>query len=170
MAIYMSLLFLFILAQRLIELVIAKRNEQWMKERGGIELGSEHYKWFIVLHTLFFISILFEVLLRSNAIEFHNVLFAIFILLQLARVWCIQTLGRFWNTKIIVLPNVSLIKKGPYKYMKHPNYVIVGLELMTIPLLFNAYWTAVIFPVLHLILLKIRIPAEDTALKKVSKT
>ncbi len=80
------------------------------------------------------------------------------------RVWCIVSLGKFWNTKIIVLPKVVMIKKGPYKYMKHPNYLIVFVELFTIPAMFGAYITAILFPILHLLLLTIRIPAEDRAL------
>ncbi|WP_085994423.1 isoprenylcysteine carboxyl methyltransferase family protein [Oceanobacillus senegalensis] len=168
MQIFMWLLLAFIILQRLVELLIARRNEQWMRERGGIEIGSEHYKWFFIVHSCFFISILLEVSLQTNSVsELNNYLFALFLLTQLARVWCIQSLGRFWNTKIIVLPNVALVKRGPYKYIKHPNYVIVGVELFVIPLLFGAYMTAVLFPLFHLILLKIRIPAEEKALKKV---
>ncbi|MDY0408278.1 isoprenylcysteine carboxyl methyltransferase family protein [Paracerasibacillus soli] len=131
------LFILFIIGQRLVELVIAKRNEKWMMARGGIIKGENHYKWFIILHTLFFIFIVGEVYVFQRSVMLNYLLLLIFVMTQLARVWCITTLGKFWNTKIIVLPRVALIKKGPYKYVKHPNYIIVGIELFIIPLLFG---------------------------------
>lgn len=159
-------LFLLIIFQRLFELVIAKSNEKWMKARGGIETGQGHYKWFVILHILFFISIISEVIFNDAEPQLSYPVLAILLFIQLFRVWCMQSLGRFWNTKIIVLPGVALIRKGPYKYMKHPNYFIVGLELFVIPLLFGAYITSIIFPVLHILLLMVRIPSENKLLAK----
>lgn len=169
MTTWMWILLCAIICQRLMELVIAKRNEIWMKERGGVEKGKKHYKWFVIMHVLFFISIIGESQL-ANAVDrqLNYFLFAIFVLAQTGRIWCIHTLGRFWNTKIIVLPGVSLIKQGPYKYMKHPNYFIVLVELFVIPLIFGAEFTAIVFPLLHLGLLKLRIPHEEKALSKVT--
>lgn len=170
MTLWMWILITLIISQRLIELKIARDNEEWMKSRGGIEKGAEHYKWFIILHIAFFVSILAEVFSTSDT-SHHSLniyLLMIFFLTQLGRIWCIYTLGKFWNTKIIVIPGVSLIRKGPYKYMKHPNYVIVGIELFIVPMLFGAYITAVVFPILHILLLRIRIPSEDKALTKAS--
>lgn len=157
---------LFIIGQRLTELYIANKNEQWMKERGGFEVGNEHYKLFIFLHIIFLIFLLIEVnsLFIGNGVIFNIYFFIIFLLAQVGRVWCIVSLGRFWNTKIIVMPKVILIKKGPYKYIKHPNYVIVFIELFVIPAMFGAYKTAMLFPILHLLLLAIRIPSEERAL------
>ncbi|MFS0672631.1 isoprenylcysteine carboxyl methyltransferase family protein [Ornithinibacillus sp. 179-J 7C1 HS] len=171
MALWMWMLIFFIIGQRIFELVIAKKNESWMKARGGIETGSEHYKWFIYLHVLFFLSVILETMMKLNnqIIEFRYFYFLIFCSAQLARFWCIHSLGRFWNTKIIVMPRVALIKKGPYKYVKHPNYIIVAVELFVIPMLFNAYLTAIVFPLLHLLLLRIRIPLEEKALASVPK-
>ena len=167
MIIWMWFFIIFIICQRLLELVVAKRNERWMKQRGGIEIGANHYRWFIVLHTLFFISIIAEIATNGFVyLQVNYFLLCLFILTQIGRVWCIYTLGRFWNTKIIVLPGVSLIKKGPYKYVKHPNYIIVGIELFIIPLLLGAYFTMIIFPILHIILLRIRVPSENKALNK----
>lgn len=157
----------FLIGQRLIELFIAKRNEHWIKRRGGVEIGDKHYKWFIVLHTLFFISLIVESIVRNNLyIQLNFALFILFIILQIGRVWCIYSLGRFWNTKIIVVPNVHLIRSGPYRYLKHPNYVIVAMELIVIPLLLMAYLTAIIFPLLHILLLMVRIPSENRALNE----
>lgn len=164
--IYFYLIIVFIIGQRLIELYIANKNEQWMKGHGGFEIGNEHYKLFIFLHILFFVFLIVEV--NSIFVEtggtFNVYFFFLFILTQIGRVWCILSLGKFWNTKIIVIPKVIFIKKGPYKYMKHPNYVIVFIELCTIPAIFGAFKTAILFPILHLILLTIRIPSEEQAL------
>lgn len=157
---------LIIMVQRLFEVVLAKRNERWMKEKGAIEVASEHYKWFIWLHMMFFISLILEVSLQSvqHSLTVNWFFLWLFILLQIGRVWCIMSLGKFWNTKIIVLPNVVLLKKGPYRWLRHPNYIIVFIELFVIPIMFHAYISAVLFPTLHLLLMAIRIPAEEAAL------
>lgn len=140
-----------------------------MKDRGGIEKGAKHYKWFILLHTLFFFSVFLEAMhYNVSDLPFNYVLFTIFILTQLIRIWCIRTLGRFWNTKIIISTAFSLVKEGPYKYLKHPNYIIVGIELFVVPLLFGAYITALVFPLLHILILTIRIPYEEKALAEIN--
>ena len=167
---YLWFIFIFIILQRVVELAIARRNEKWMINRGGVEWGGEHYNWFIIVHLLFFFSILIEVSIRDySSFVLNKTLFVLFVMTQLARAWCIQSLGKFWNTKIIILPGRSLISRGPYKYVKHPNYIIVGMELFIIPLLFGAYITAILFPVLHILLLFIRIPLENKALSEVEK-
>jgi|SRR5690625_299877 len=156
----------FVIIQRLIELVIARRNEKWMKNRGAVEVASDHYKWFICLHSLFLLAIIFEVYWQSlhNSFSVNWIFLFIFICTQVARVWCILSLGKFWNTKIIVLQNVILMKRGPYRWLRHPNYIIVLIELIVIPMMFHAYFSAVIFPTLHILLLMIRIPEEEKAL------
>lgn len=160
--IYFYVIVTFIIAQRLVELYIANKNEQWMRARGGVEVGNGHYKWFIFLHILFFFFLIVEVNLA--VLHFNIYLCIIFLLTQVGRVWCILSLGKFWNTKIIVLRKVVFIKKGPYKYIKHPNYVIVLVELIVIPAMFGLYITAIVFPLLHLLLLMVRIPSEERAL------
>jgi len=161
----LKILFVFIIFQRLAEVFIAKKNEKKLKKRGAIEFGKEHYKYFIILHSTFFISIIIEnTFLQVNEYGFLSSLFIMFIILQLARVWVISTLGERWNTKIIVLPSEKLVKKGLYKYIKHPNYLIVTMELIIIPLLFHAYITAVIFSICNFMLLKVRIKEENKAL------
>lgn len=163
----MWILLVIIILQRLIELVIARNNEKWLKNRGAIEKEADHYKWFIIVHTLFFISIIVETLLRDDPnLPLNYTLFTIFILAQLGRIWCISSLGKYWNTKIIILPGEHLVSKGPYKYVKHPNYIIVGIELFVIPLLFGAIITAMVFPLLHILILTVRIPAEERALNR----
>ncbi|MFC0523219.1 isoprenylcysteine carboxyl methyltransferase family protein [Pontibacillus salicampi] len=164
-------LFTFIIVQRLIELWVAKRNEKWMKQNGGIEVGDGHYKWIVLVHALFFISILAES--YGTALElslWKGLLFGIFFVTQGFRIWCLTSLGRYWNTKIIVLPGSQLVAKGPYRFMKHPNYFVVGVEFIIIPLLFDAYISAVLFPLFHLALMRIRIPKEEEALAKAYKS
>lgn len=161
----MWVLLIIIIFQRLIELIIARRNETWMKARGGIERGKEHYKFFVILHVLFFFSILMEIWIRDvSNLKINYILLSLFIFTQIIRIWCIRTLGRFWNTKIIISPHFTLVKEGPYKYVNHPNYIIVGIELLVIPLLMGAYITAIVFPLLHILLLTVRIPKEKQAL------
>ncbi|MRH42456.1 hypothetical protein GH741_07135 [Aquibacillus halophilus] len=164
MTIGLWIIFLFLIFQRLVELVIARSNEKWMIQRGAIETGESHYKWFVITHCFFFVFILFEVFINSEKIALSPLLFIIFLSTQIFRVWCIASLGRYWNTKIIVLPGANLIRKGPYSFLKHPNYLIVGIELFVIPLMFQAYITSILFPILHLLLLYIRIPKEEQAL------
>ncbi|TRM12534.1 hypothetical protein FH966_12960 [Lentibacillus cibarius] len=167
MTTWMWIFIMAIIAQRLGELYIARKNEKWMKSVGGVEKGEKHYKLFVFLHCCFFASVITEASLNTHTyIQPNYFLLLLFLLLQIGRVWCIHTLGRFWNTKIIVLPRVTVIKKGPYRYVKHPNYIIVAAELFLIPLLLGAQLTAVIFPFLHILLLKVRIPREEKALTR----
>ncbi|WP_456278630.1 isoprenylcysteine carboxyl methyltransferase family protein [Bacillus sp. AK128] len=155
----------FIILQRFAELIIAKQNEKWMKGKGAIEVGKEHYRFMILLHSSFFLVLLIEFTwLNKDLSPLWPVLITFFCLTQLLRVWALTSLGKYWNTKIIVLPNTEIVKKGPYKWIRHPNYLIVMLEIILIPLLFQAYWTAVIFTVLNLWILSIRIPLEEKAL------
>ncbi|WP_017755444.1 isoprenylcysteine carboxyl methyltransferase family protein [Calidifontibacillus oryziterrae] len=157
----------FIISQRLFELTIAKRNEKWMKFNGAIEAGKEHYKYMVLLHVLFFVCLIWEVTFFQKGISTLLVIYLFFFTIaQLLRVWSIMSLGRFWNTKIMILPNVNIISKGPYKYFRHPNYLVVVIELLVIPLMFNAYWTALVFSLLNIVMLTIRIRVEEQALMK----
>lgn len=162
------IVFTLICIQRLVELRIAKRNEQYMKQRGAIEFGQSHYPFIVALHILFLCSLLLEYLVKSPSLNVLWVLLlTLFFLLQISRIWVIKSLGHFWNSKIIVLPNANLVKKGPYKWISHPNYVIVALEILVIPLIFQAYFTAVIFTILNMVMMLVRIPAEEAALKSI---
>ncbi|WP_345239024.1 isoprenylcysteine carboxyl methyltransferase family protein [Pontibacillus salipaludis] len=170
MTLWFVVLYLFIIAQRLIEVAVAKRNEIWMLRHGAIEVAGGHYKWIVLVHSLFFVSVGLEAWNKELVIsDWKGFLLGAFFVTQGFRIWCLTSLGRFWNTKIIVLPGAELVAKGPYKWMKHPNYVVVGLEFVIIPLLFNAYMSAVLFPLLHLALMKVRIPHEERALTKLSE-
>ncbi|TYS18875.1 hypothetical protein FZC78_05090 [Rossellomorea vietnamensis] len=161
------ILFAVIAIQRMVELVIAKRNEKWMKGRGAREYGQKHYKLMVSIHLLFFISLLAEeFFLKRTLNDYWGLLFILFLITQAGRVWVIASLGKYWNTKIIVLPQAEVVAKGPYKFIKHPNYFIVTVELIVIPLMFNAYWTLFIFALLNQFILSVRIPLEEKALKE----
>ncbi|MGX9135650.1 isoprenylcysteine carboxyl methyltransferase family protein [Rummeliibacillus sp. JY-2-4R] len=149
---------------------IAKANERYMKERGAIEFGQSHYPFIVLLHVCFLLSLLLEHTFKQTSLSpLWISLICFFIVLQMGRIWAIKSLGHFWNTKIIVLPDAKLVKKGPYKWLPHPNYLIVALEIAVIPLIFQAYYTAIVFTILNLIMMLIRIPAEEKALQKVYK-
>lgn len=168
MAFWILLAFLF--AQRVTELLIARRNEKWMKDQGAYEVGAEHYKWIVAVHTGFFISLFVEVkLFEAQPASWWLIPFVFFAGAQILRFWALFSLGRYWNTKIIVLPGANVVESGPYRFLRHPNYVIVAVEIFMIPLVFQAYVTAVIFSVANaVVLLRVRIPAEEQALKNVT--
>jgi methyltransferase len=165
-----SLFLSFVIFQRVCELAIAKRNERWMKKQGGLEFGKTHYVFIVAVHTLFFISLCLEVLVQKKEVSpYWPVFVSLFLVTQIGRVWALSSLGKYWNTKIIVVPQATVIRKGPYKYLKHPNYLIVTLEFLVIPLLFQAYGTLIAFSLLNALILMIRIPAEERALCKHTK-
>lgn len=104
--------FIIVVVQRLVELVVANRNEKWIRNRGAIEIGASHYKWMVLMHTAFFISLLVEVLVFDRPLSpVWGILLAIFLLMQVLRVWCLSSLGKFWNTKILILPGANVQKK-----------------------------------------------------------
>ncbi|WP_059170897.1 isoprenylcysteine carboxyl methyltransferase family protein [Bacillus sp. FJAT-27445] len=160
----------FVIVQRVIELAIARKNEKRMKREGAFEFGQEHYPWMVLMHAAFFLSLIIEFwIFKKTPSPYWPILLTIFILTQMGRVWALASLGKYWNTKIIVLPGARVVKKGPYRFIRHPNYVIVTLELLVIPLLFDAYITAAVFAVLNAIMLSVRISAEEDALKTLTE-
>ncbi|QUG42437.1 isoprenylcysteine carboxyl methyltransferase [Psychrobacillus sp. INOP01] len=155
-----------VIIQRLIEVAIAKRNEKRMLAQGAYEVGASHYPYMVTMHVCFFISLIVEVIVFNRSISALFPLFLLlFIFVQLLRVWCLTSLGSFWNTKIIILPNANVVKSGPYIYLRHPNYVVVCLEILLLPFMFQAYFTAVAFTLLNLVMLSVRIPMEEKALR-----
>ncbi|MBO8172912.1 MAG: hypothetical protein H0Z33_13615 [Bacillaceae bacterium] len=163
---YFIILISVIILQRLLELVVARRNEKIIKSMGGYEAGKEHYKYMVLFHVAFFVSVLAEAGFRGVHVPpWWPVPFTLFILAQILRYWCIYSLGPFWNTKIMVLPGSVPVVRGPYRFLRHPNYVTVTLELLVIPLLFGLTVSAILFPLANILLLKkVRIPAEEKAL------
>ncbi|MFC0271671.1 isoprenylcysteine carboxyl methyltransferase family protein [Metabacillus herbersteinensis] len=158
-------LLILIILQRLTELMLAKRNEKWMKQRGGVEYGREHYPYIVALHVLFLVSFIAEVLLFDKGLTTYWYIIApIIVFTQVIRYWAVFSLGSFWNTRIIIIPNADVVSKGPYRFLKHPNYLVVALEILCIPLLFNAFLTSIMFTLTNVLMMKVRILAEERAL------
>lgn len=149
-------------AQRLGELLIANRNTAALKQRGAVEVGAAHYPFIVVLHAAWLITLAIWVYLRAPSINLP--LLAVFVGLQAARLWVLWALGPYWTTRIITLPDVPLVKRGPYRFVKHPNYLVVVLEIAVLPLVFGAALIAVLFSVLNAAILFVRIRAEEQAL------
>jgi len=161
---FTALMFLLV-AQRLSELVFSRRNRRWAISRGGIERGQTQYPFMVVLHTLFFISIVLEHHYLPRGWSPHwFVWLSLVILSQLLRGWSALSLGRFWNTRIIVIPGSQPVLKGPYRFVRHPNYLAVVIEMLAIPILCGAYITAAVFSILNAIALYWRIREEERAL------
>ncbi|MCD7929973.1 MAG: hypothetical protein LUH15_00585 [Tannerellaceae bacterium] len=153
----------FIILLRIGELAVARRNEKWLLQQGAVEYGQRHYPFIVGLHVLFILSLILEYWVRGDG-SYSRVLLVLFFVLLACKVWVISTLGKFWNTKIYRVRNFPLVRRGPYKYIKHPNYLIVIAEIAIIPLIFHLYYTAVIFTVLNGIMLAIRIREENKVL------
>tara|TARA_B100000686_G_C16364770_1_gene749541 strand:+ start:193 stop:687 length:495 start_codon:yes stop_codon:yes gene_type:complete len=149
--------------QRIIELIIANKNTKTLLNDGAIEYGSRHYPLFIILHSTWLLSI---AILTPIDTSVNYVLLSVFVLLQIGRIWIISSLGKFWTTRIIRLHNVPLIQKGPYRWIKHPNYIIVSFEILILPLVFNQLILALLFSILNFLLLYWRIKIENMALNK----
>lgn len=165
MLLWFTLMFCGVIIQRLAELRLAGRNAERIRAAGGFEVGAEHYKYIVLLHVMFFVSLLAEFMLRMPSLsQWMAVPAAVFFLLQAVRVWCIRSLGEHWNTRIFVVPARELVRTGPYRYFRHPNYAVVTLEMLVFPLCFGCYWTAVMFPLVNMFVLRKRIEEEENAL------
>ncbi|MDM5250688.1 isoprenylcysteine carboxyl methyltransferase family protein [Lysinibacillus sp. G4S2] len=160
------IILILVILQRLIEVFIAKRNEKWMLSQGAYEVGASHYPYMVTMHISFFLFLIVEVVTNNNSLSpLFPLLFLLFIAVQALRIWCIRSLGNFWNTKILILPGAEVVRKGPYTFMRHPNYTVVCLEILLLPLMFQAYFTAFCFTLLNMTILSIRIPIEEKALR-----
>ena len=153
----------FVILLRIGELLLSRRNERWLLQHGAVEYGNKHYPFIVTLHVLFIISLIFEYSIQQTA-SYSLFFIVLYFVLIAFKVRVILSLGKFWNTKIYHIPNVPLLKKGPYKYSKHPNYLIVIAEIAVIPLAFHLYYTAIIFTLLNSIILFVRIREENKAL------
>ncbi|HEX8805568.1 MAG TPA: isoprenylcysteine carboxylmethyltransferase family protein [Candidatus Aquilonibacter sp.] len=146
---------------RLIELLYAARNTRRLFSRGAIEVGREQYPWFVALHAAWLLA-MFAFIPRTTPPNLY--LLVVFVLAQAARIWIIATLGPYWTTRVITLPGAPLVRRGPYAFMRHPNYAIVCIELAVLPLAFGAWQIALIFTVANAVLLAWRIRVENAAL------
>lgn len=158
-------LIVLVAAERVAELVVSKRNLAWSKANGGREFGAGHYPVMVVLHTGLLAGAVLEARRRNRWIwpAFWVVLAA-----QGLRWWCITTLGKQWNTRVVVVPGAPRVAGGPYRVVPHPNYVAVVLEGAALPLVGGAWITAAVFSVANALLLRTRIRVENEALQSLS--
>lgn len=155
----------FLLAERGLEVLIARRNERWIRVRGGIEHGRAFTRVLILFHALWFAGFFLEATLRRQPLFVPLPWFiALVVVLQAGRYWCIVSLGRYWNTKILVLPGAALARRGPYRWLQHPNYWVVRLEMFVYPAIFGCWWTAMAGGAINLWIVHKRIQQEEEAL------
>jgi methyltransferase len=152
---------LLVALQRLIELAVVRRNTAHLLAQGGVEIGAGHYPLFIVLHAAWMIALF--VLVPADAATSLPLL-CLFALLQLGRLWVVASLGRYWTTRIITVPGAPVIRRGPYRFLRHPNYLVVIGEIAVLPLAFGQWQLALLFSALNAALIFWRIRVEDRAL------
>lgn len=153
--------------ERLAELAVSLRHSRWAFEHGGVESGRRHYPFMVAIHTGLLVSCVAEVVLLDR--PFIPVLgwpmLAIALACQGLRWWCIATLGPRWNTRVIVIPGLPLVTSGPYRFLRHPNYVAVVVEGIALPLVHTAWLTAIGFTILNVPVLAARLRSENAALR-----
>ncbi len=151
----------FVIVQRLGELALAQANTRRLLARGGREVGRGHYPLFILLHASWLIAIAWTTPLDTQP---SWPLVAVFFVLQGLRVWVIATLGRYWTTRIVTIDDAPLVRRGPFRFVRHPNYWIVTGEIAVLPLAFGAWEIAIVWSILNALLLRHRIAVESRAL------
>jgi methyltransferase len=168
--IWYGLLVAAVAAERVGELIVARRNERWSLARGAIETGRGHYPAMVALHVGLLAGCPLEVWLADRpfvpALAWPMV--AVLAGAQALRWWCIVTLGPRWNTRVIVVPGLPLVAGGPYRVLRHPNYVAVVAEGVALPLVHTAWVTAVVFTLANAAVLTVRVRCENRALTAVS--
>ena len=152
--------------ERVAELVVSERNRRWSLARGGVETGAGHYPPMVLLHTGLLVGALVEVLVTDRPFLgwLGWPMLALALGAQALRWWCIATLGRQWCTRVVVVPGLGAVTGGPYRLLRHPNYLAVVVEGFALPLVHTAWVTAAVFTVLNAVLLRVRIRTEEQAL------
>ena len=161
--------YLFILAigaERLVELAVARRNAAWSIAHGGKEFDRGHYPVMVGMHGLLLVACIVEVwaLHRPFIPWLGWPMVAVVLLSTVVRWWCIAVLGKYWNTRIIVIPGAPLVRRGPYRWSHHPNYTAVTAEVAALPLVHSAWLTAIVFSIANALVLSVRIRDENAAL------
>lgn len=153
-------------AERIGEMLRSARNRRFALERGGMEAGAGHYPVMVAFHALFIISCAAEVLIFKRpfpgAVGWLAVAGAL--IAQGLRGWAIATLGKRWTTRIVVMPREPVVTAGPYRFLRHPNYLAVAIEIACVPMIHGCWLTAIVFSVGNAALLRVRIRAEERAL------
>jgi len=161
-------LILLVAGERLVELLISRRNADRAFQRGGVEYGQSHFTYMVALHTSFLFAAPLEVLLLDRPFipALALPMLAVLLFTMVLRYWVIHTLDGRWNTRVIVVPGLEAVTGGPFKYFRHPNYLAVVLELIALPLIHTAWTTALVYTALNAWMLKVRIGVEERALKE----
>ena len=147
--------------QRLAELAYARHNTLSLIRRGAVEAGRQHYPAFIMLHAAWLVAMIICIPPLAPA---NWWLLGAFGALQIARVWVVASLGPYWTTRVLTLPGAPLVRRGPYRYLRHPNYAVVAAEIAILPLAFDAVIIAIVFSILNACLLYVRIRVENATL------
>ena len=147
--------------QRLVELMVARINTRNLRSAGGIEHGAGHYPLMVSLHAAWLVSL--AVFVPADA-ALDPLLFVVFLFLQAARIWVIASLGRYWTTRVITVPGAPLVARGPYRWLRHPNYLVVVAEIAVVPLIAGAWQIAVAFSIANAGVLWLRLRVENAAL------
>jgi len=157
--------------ERLAELVVSQRNARWSFDRGGVETGREHYPAMVALHAGLLVAAPLEVWLRRRRFRpgLGGPALAVVAGSQALRWWCIASLGRQWNTRVIVVPGETLVSRGPYRWLRHPNYVAVVAEGAALPLVHTAWVSSLAFSVLNTFVLSARLRSENAALSQLGQ-
>jgi methyltransferase len=156
--------------ERVVELVVSERHTRWAFAHGGVEFGRSHYGVIAAVQAALLISCVGEVVVADRPFMpwLGWPMLALVLAAQVLRWWCIGTLGNQWNTRVIVVPGLPLVTTGPYRRLRHPNYVAVAVEVFALPMVHTAWLTAVVFSLANLALMAVRIPVEERALATVS--
>jgi methyltransferase len=155
-----TVILVLVTVQRLGELWLSKRNTRRLLASGAHEYGANHYPLIVAVHALWLIALWWLAL--SRPVE--GFWLGVFVLIEIARLWVLATLGRRWTTRIVVLPNAPLVRRGPYRLVNHPNYAVVVAEIAVLPLVFGLWQIALIFTLLNAAVLTVRIREENRAL------
>jgi methyltransferase len=147
--------------QRLGELWLSRRNGRRLLAEGALELGARHYPLIVGLQVLWLVTLF---LATPPEAPLHPFWLAAYLLLQVLRAWVIASLGRFWTTRVYHLQDVPLVRRGPYRWLRHPNYVVVAAETVVLPLVVGLWWASALFGALQMALLFWRVKVEDAAL------
>jgi methyltransferase len=161
-----TILVVLVALERVAELVVSRRNLRWSREHGGVEYGHSHYPYMVALHVFLLVGCLVEVWVwQRPLIPALSVVMLVLVLgSQALRWWCITTLGRRWNTLVVIVPGMPRVTGGPYRWLSHPNYVAVVIEGIALPMVGFAWVTAIVFTVLNIPLLAVRLRVENAAL------
>ncbi|MFR0359289.1 isoprenylcysteine carboxyl methyltransferase family protein [Streptomyces sediminimaris] len=155
-----------VVGERMLELVVARRHARWAADRGGVEYGRGHYPVMVALHVALIAGIPAEVALGHR--EFVSALgwpaLAGVVLANAGRWWCVHCLGPQWNTRVIIVPGLPLVGRGPYRWLRHPNYAVVFTEGIALPLVYGAWVTALLFTSANAALMAVRLRVENRAL------